>query len=181
MRFCSCALLALFMFSGCGRRNKADEQVADWAEIEGYTLRPPKGYPPFDRPGIAPPGAKYFAWGGTWRKDGSAPDFLVMVGTPPPDERPSLQEALAAMLKIRQRGMRDWQQTPSEEIESNGLKFARAYWQCTEGFVGRQWHGFVYVAFDGPTFIEISCQDVEPHHIEALKVAEAAALTFKKK
>ncbi len=39
----------------------------------------------------------------------------------------------------------------------------------------------MYVTKDGSTVIQITSQDVEPHHEHALKLAEAAALTFKGK
>jgi len=40
-------------------------------------------------------------------------------------------------------------------------------------------HGFSYVSVDGGTIVQLSSQDVEPHHPSALKLAETAALTFR--
>jgi hypothetical protein len=42
-------------------------------------------------------------------------------------------------------------------------------------------HGFSYSAFDGRTFIRIASQDVRQHQAQALALAEAAALTFRKR
>jgi hypothetical protein len=41
-------------------------------------------------------------------------------------------------------------------------------------------HGFNYVAMDGDKVIQLSSQDVAPHHRGALELAETAVLTFKK-
>jgi hypothetical protein len=46
---------------------------------------------------------------------------------------------------------------------------------------GWKMHGFMFVAFDGHTVIQIQCQDVEPNHVEALKLGESAASSFRKK
>jgi len=41
--------------------------------------------------------------------------------------------------------------------------------------------GFVYVARDGDTIVQIASQDLTPETAETLPLAEASALTFKRK
>ena len=42
-------------------------------------------------------------------------------------------------------------------------------------------HGFSYTALDGRTVIQLASQDVDDYQEEALKIAEAAALTFRRR
>jgi hypothetical protein len=72
-------------------------------------------------------------------------------------------------------------ETSPERGQINGLTFMRVYWSGTDADKQRKRHGAMYAGKDGSTLIFISSQDVEPHHERALKLAETAALTFKKK
>lgn len=198
------SILCLAVSSGCGKGEgkNADKKVTDkggkdgvakWesdparadsldtpVDFEGYTVRPPKDYTRTD-PAGAPPGAKMVAWAGKRRPDGGAAAFLLMVGTPPKGERiPPLEEALNEMLQGSRRSLKDWSQTPTEFGEVNGLSFARTRWSGTHVVKGAKMHGFTYVAFDGPRFIQMGAQDVAPHE-ETLKVGEAAALTLQRR
>jgi hypothetical protein len=62
----------------------------------------------------------------------------------------------------------------------NGIEFLRARWSGTDKATERKMHGFIYVAVVGQQIIQLSSQDVEPHHGAALPVAEAAVQTFRK-
>jgi hypothetical protein len=155
-------------------------KLAPYTTVAGYQVRPPKGYDAIEPP-PAPPGGKYFGWAGARRADKSSPSLTVAVATPPPEvaTKATLEQFLDSMLngvKIRRT---NWKQTAVERGQVNGRTFLRARWSGTI----KDWkmHGFMYVTRDGDTFIAVSSQDVEPHHTEALKLAEAAALTFKKK
>ena len=120
-------------------------------------VRPPRGYASIQPP--TPPGSKVFSWAGTPRADGTAPIFMVLIATPTREEAKGItlenfvERMLAAVKALRQ----DWQQTPAERGQVNGL------------------------SMHGGTFICIRSQDVAPHDEQALKLAEAAALTFRKK
>ena len=61
----------------------------------------------------------------------------------------------------------------------NGREFVRARWSGVESASQQKMHGFSYVTVDHRTIVQISSQDVEPHHQAALKLAEASALTFR--
>jgi hypothetical protein len=156
-------------------------ELAEAKEVNGYLVRPPKGYPK-TYPAGGPPGAKLVLWGGTRRPDGTAPMFQVMVGSPPARERlPDLDEFLNTMLDGVKQRRQNWSQSTPERGTVNSLTFLRTRWSGTETNKGWKLHGVMYVAIDGKTFIQLHCQDVEPHHEQALKIGEAAALTFKKK
>jgi hypothetical protein len=199
VRICNLPLLVsiVLCLTGCNRTqtsaNKpiqpAPAAVLDSSggatEVAGYMVNPPKGYsvvtPP---PNAGPPGAKFAFWGGTKRPDGTAPMFGVMVGSPPSKEKlPALDEFLNIMLQgvKKQRIAPTWTQSPFEELKLGGLTFKRTRWSGTDLKNGWKMHGLMYVAIDGRTFIQITSQDVEPHHEEALKLSETAAQSFKKK
>jgi hypothetical protein len=146
-----------------------------------YKVRPPKEYAQFAPP-APPPSTLAMAWRGSSRPDGTTPTFLIQVFSPPPEEakKSTPEDFLEGMLKGIARRRTGWQQTPAESGQVNGLTMLRARWSGTEP--ARQWkmHGFQYVAQDGLSFIQISSQDVEPHHEEPLRLAEVAALTFQR-
>jgi hypothetical protein len=157
-------------------------QLAPYGNVGGYQVRPPRKY---DRvvPPPAPPGGQLFAWAGAKRADNTAPMFMVTMLAPPPEvaQKTTLEQFLDSMLGGIKRRRKDWKQTAVERGQINGLTFLRVRWSGTEAAKGWKMHGFMYVARDGPNFIQIASQDVEPNHAEALKLAEAAALTFRKK
>ena len=80
-----------------------------------------------------------------------------------------------------QRRRTNWSQTATERGKVNGLDFLRVRWSGAEKTKGSNMHGFIYVAQDGLNFIQIGSQDIEPHHEQSLKLAEAAVLTIKKR
>jgi hypothetical protein len=155
------------------------EKLDAYQDIDNYQFRPPKGYPSVSGKTLAP-GSKIFGWGGTLRPDQTAPMITVMVVKPMPVQKPPEQLMQDFLNGIKQR-RQDWQQSTFERGSVNGLTFLRARWSGTEPTKRWKMHGLMYVAQDGTTLIEISTQDVEPNDKEALKISEAAALTFKRK
>jgi hypothetical protein len=157
------------------------DKLAEETELEGYLVRPPKGYAKTTPPG-GPPGAKFTAWSGVARPDGTSPMFMIMVGSPPPKERlPSLNGFLTLMIDPVKQRHQNWSQTASERGTLNGLTFLRTRWSGTEPGKGWKMHGIMYVAIDGRNFIQLASQDLEPHHEQALKLGETAVQTFRKK
>jgi hypothetical protein len=157
------------------------EQLEPYQDVDGYQVRPPRGYASIQPP--TPPGSKVFSWAGMPRADGTAPIFTVLIATPTREEAKGItlenfvERMLAAVKALRQ----DWQQTPAERGQVNGLSMLRTTWQGTAPQGNFRMRGFDYFAQDGGTFICIRSQDVAPHGEQALKLAEAAALTFRKK
>jgi len=151
------------------------------AEVGAYHLRVPEGYVLRNQPG--PGGSMAHAWFGSTRSDGTRPYVMLTIGGPPPGEgNPyTLAQVLAKFLAGIERRRKHWSQSNSEEGTINGVKFVRAYWHGTDIETRRPMHGFNYVAMDGDKVIQLSSQDVEPHHRGALELAETAVLTFKKR
>jgi hypothetical protein len=108
--------------------------------------------------------------------------LMIQVFSPPPEEarKTTPEKFLESMLKGIAKRRTDWQQTPAESGQVNGFSMLRARWSGTEPEKHWKMHGFLYIAQDGLSFIQISSQDVEPNHEEPLKLAEAAALTFQR-
>ncbi len=157
------------------------DKLGEPVDLGGYLVQPPKGYPK-TMPQGGPPGLNVFAWGGTSRPDGTAPMFMISIGKPPAGERiPPLDKYLSISLEGIKKRRQDWSETPGEGGSINGLTFLRARWNGTEPAKGWKMHGIMYVAINEGTVIQISTQDTEPHDQEALKIGEAAALTFIKK
>jgi hypothetical protein len=157
------------------------EQLEPIADVDEYQVRPPQGYS-FSPPPATPPGVKGFAWKGAQREDQTAPQLMIgLVSRPPEEVNVTVEQYLDNMLEGVKRRRTNWTQTSPERGQVNGLTFVRARWSGTEPERQSKMHGFMYVAKDGSTFIHISSQDLEPHHEQALMLAEIAALTFKKK
>jgi len=157
------------------------KQLAAPALVEGYQIQPPRGYRLVTQAG--PGGSVAHVWVGPPHANKVRPYLMVVLLTPPPAEahKYSLNQILAKMLGGIRRQRGTWSQTLIEHGTVNGLKFARAYWSGTDAPTGLKMHGFGYVAQDGPQFAYLSSQDVEPYDKTALPLAEAAALTFRKR
>ncbi len=145
----------------------------------GFHIRPPRSYKLTQRSG--PQGAKVFVWRGAARSDGTAPYLMVVITTHPPGGQPlpAVETALDRVLGDARWRWEEWQRTSSEVGQVNGLRFGRVRWSGIEPNAGVKTHGFLYVAIEGRTIIQLSSQDVEPHHDTALKVAETSILTFR--
>lgn len=123
-----------------------------------------------------------YAWKGIKRPDGTSPYLMVLLSPVPegesvPDPDKILQSFMRAVAKNREA---DWKSTSPETGTINGINFIHAEWEGTDVATGKKMHGFMYVTIEGKDLIQISSQDVEPHHKAALKLAETAALTFHK-
>jgi hypothetical protein len=155
------------------------EKLDEYQDVDGYQIRPPKGYPQVPAKNFGP-ASRIVGWGGTLRADQTAPMITVMVTKPMPVQKPHEQLMQDVLNSIKQR-RQDWQQSPFERGTINGLAFLRARWSGTEPNKGWKMHGLVFTTLNDTTFVQISTQDVEPNDKEALKISEAAAFTFKKK
>jgi hypothetical protein len=194
--FIAVVLLAAGCSGKAGDSSSASEPLQVWepdakllqklgpmATVEEFQVRPPKGYSVSPPPPNAPAGMKGFAWAGALRDDKTAPQFMIVLQSPPPGEAKNmtLEQYLDKMLEGVKGRRTNWTQTPPERGQSNGLTFVRAYWTGTEPEKHWKMHGFMYVTKDASKFIHLTSQDVEPNHEQALKLAETAALTFKKR
>jgi hypothetical protein len=160
------------------------DQLAPAVDVGAYQVRPPKGYTSVPTPPGAPKEARAFTWVGSTRPDGTAPQFMVVLITLPADAGLVLpDQLLVSALRALHRLYESWSQTDDETGRVNGLTFLRARWSGTDAAKKWKLHGFVYVyvAPDDNLVVQLRSQDVEPNHEQALKVAEAAALTFRKK
>ena len=158
-------------------------ELGEPSEVAGYLIRPPKGYARTTPPkGL--PGTILVAYKGNPRADGTSPMVQVMVATPSPGEAPSdLDGLLNGMLQGVKNLHQNWTQTTPGRVNINGMTFLRTTWSGTESAIGKGWkmHGIMYVAFDGPGFISMMTQDMEPHHEQPIKLADAALRSFRKK
>lgn len=154
-------------------------QLETASSVDEFSIRPPKGYSLQKRTG--PHGSKMAAWAGPPRVDGTRPQVMVMTAMLPPDElkKYNLDQALDELVSSLSYGRKEWTRTATEKGLVNGLIFGRTRWSGLDLHTGWKMHGFVYVAIVGKTVIQLSSQDLEPHHEESLKLAELSLLTFK--
>jgi len=152
------------------------EKLAGYQDLDNYQIRPPLEYP---LARTVAPKATIFAWSGPLRPDQTAPMITIIVAKPMPAQK-SPEQIMQDLLDGIKRRRQDWQQSTFERGLVNGLAFLRARWSGTEPSKGWNMHGLMYVAQDNDALIQISTEDVEPHDKEALRISEAAALTFKK-
>jgi hypothetical protein len=144
----------------------------------GFRLRPPKGYLLQEQ--SAGTTARY-AWVGAARPDGTSPTLTLLVATPPPGEtrRYTAPQALDKFLAGVQSRRDAWHRSATERGRVGGLEFARARWSGVEPNTRRAMRGFIYAAVRGRQVVQIASQDVAPAAAASLKLAEAAALTFR--
>ena len=148
-------------------------------QVGNFDIRIPKEYEFMEGP--AQTGIKLHVWTGKSRPDESLPQLTITLVTPPPGETATLEEFLTSIAGGVQRRRTNWSQTATERGKVNGLEFLRVRWSGREKIKGANMHGFIYVAQDGSNFIQLSSQDIEPHHEQSLQLAEAATLTIKKR
>jgi hypothetical protein len=148
------------------------DQLDSAKEIEGFLINPPKGYSWLAQPG--PEGSKITGWSGVMRPDKTRAQLLVLTVTLPREElkKYNLEQILDELVASTGQQRKNWQRTPTEKGLINGLIFVRTFWSGTDIGLG-------YVTLVGEKIIQLSSQDVEPHHKEALELAESSVFTFK--
>jgi len=159
-----------------------DNRLDPYQNVAGIRIRPPKGYALMkseEKPG----GAEMFAWVGTRREDGTAPMIAVAVLLPPPEDRTMLlTEFLNGMLDGVARQKLNSKVAVAEFGKVDGVPFARARWEGTDRATMVRLRGFSYAArYDDGTYVHVMSQDVDPGHEAELSLAEAAALTLRRK
>jgi hypothetical protein len=155
------------------------DQLEPYQDVEGYQIRLPKGYSLTQLPMATPAGMKLFFWMGPRQADGGASFVQVsLVALPSQETKLNLATALAGAQDALKAQQREWQQTPAEPGQINGLPSLRVQNRGAQG--GAKVRGFMYAVQDGSTLIMISGAAPEAN-ADALKLAEAAALTFRKK
>jgi hypothetical protein len=154
-------------------------QLDSAKSIEEFLINPPKGYNSQTQSG--PHGSRATVWAGPPRHDGTRPQVMILTVTLPPEElnQYNLEQILDELVARLSPQRKDWKLMPTEQGLINGLLFARTRWSGTDIPTGRKMHGFNYVTIVGEKVVQLSSQDVEPHHKEALELAESSALTFK--
>jgi hypothetical protein len=157
-------------------------QLNEEVQFSGYGVRPPKGYTLKQLPSPLPSQkSSGIGWVGQPRMDGTSPSFMFLVMSIPPGERlPTGVSAFVEFLASIRKRRTDWTTTPPEPCEIGGLRFLRAEWRGKNMDSGMPMRGFLYVAFDGRTVIQLSSQDPEPYDHSSLPIAEAAVSTFRK-
>jgi hypothetical protein len=121
-------------------------------------------------------------WAGPRLRTGTAPAFIVMISSPPGQARRTLDDFLSGTVSSRMRLHKEnWTQSNIEQGTINGLTFDLVRWSERKDHFAKPAHGFVYAAIDGPNYIELSGQDIEPNHEASLQIGETAARTFRKK
>jgi hypothetical protein len=192
----SSVVLGIGVFEVSAQRTK---RSAEWAPdavilkqlgaavpVEKYTLRLPKEYEEAQKPENAPPGVSAWAWTGAARRDGTKPSITLLLLTLPAAQQEKiknlpLDELADRMIGGVKKNRTNWKQAKLEKGVINGVNFARIRWEGTEPKQNWEMRGFVYVARDGDTIVQIASQDIKPETEKALPITEASALTFKRK
>jgi hypothetical protein len=164
---------------------KLVERLAKEEVVEGYAFRPPAGYR-LERPEIPKNMVhvlKIYGWVGKKREDGTRPTIMVntvLPGTGKPFTLTAEQAADNLLNAIKQ-GHTDWRQDKPEKGVVNGMDFVRVRWSGISSTKNRRMRGFIYLAFDGPKMLRLTSQDYVPEDEKSLPLAEASALTIRKK
>ncbi len=156
------------------------EKLAPARKYNFGEIRAPKGYSLQQKPA---PGGQGYAWVGSEGSDGTRPYFMVLNLTMPAAEakKYTAEAVLNSFLQGVKARHENWSRSAAEHGTINGTAFIRARWSGTHREAGIGMHGFIYVAKNGRSLVQLSSQQTQPDDYQALQLAEAAALTFKKK
>ena len=153
--------------------------------MEKYTVRIPKGYE-MQQATNPPAGMRVWGWTGAARRDGTKPSITMNLLTVPAEQQEkignlSLDQLAERLIGGLKRQRTNWKQEKTEKGVINGMNFVRIRWEGTEPTKNWDMRGFVYIARDEDTIVQIASQDLTPETEKALPLTEASVLTFKKK
>jgi hypothetical protein len=158
------------------------DRLQPYQDVEGYQLRLPKGYSLMQRPATPLPGVKVFYWMGPRQADGGGPSLAISVWTLAPggeEPKDAVSKALAALEASPNTQDRPWERASVESGQIAGLPCLRGQSQVVTA-AGAKVRSFAYFVKDGTTQIAIGGGASEAD-ADALKLAEAAVLTFRKR
>ncbi len=148
-----------------------------------YSIQPPAGFTLRGTDMEAADGKSLiYTWTGPAAADGTAPQFVVMLGGDGGMLTSHLTSAQDVQLGMRAMS-RDHLNMKTSLIQSgtiNRLPFSRGYWKGTGARTGRRFHGLMYCQISAPNMIVISGKDSEPSSRSSLPLFDAAALTLRK-
>lgn len=155
-------------------------RLAPVARVGQFELRPPKGYAMQRKPG--PGKSEGVAWVSAPREDGTRSYVMLVIAQLPAKEarKYTPEQTLDKMLQgVQARRTKDWKRSATEHGMLNGLPFLRARWSGVAQEAPLKLRGFHYLTVLDGKIIQLSSQDLESNP-NALKLAEASVLTFKK-
>jgi len=148
-----------------------------------YSIQPPAGFTLRGTDMEAADGKSLiYTWTGPATADGTAPQFVVMLGGDGGMMTSHLTSAQDVQLGL-QSLRRSHSNMTTSLIQSgliNGLPFSRGYWKGIGARTGRRFHGMIYCQITSPNMIVISGKDSEPSSRATLPLFDAAALTLRK-
>lgn len=162
------------------------KQLGPAVAVEQYSLRVPKGYEAQQTPPNVPAGMRLWGWAPAPRDDGTRPSLTLNLLTLPDAQKQRINSLSLEQLADRlvggvKRQRVNWKQEKTEAGVINGINFARIRWEGTDPARNLNTRGLMYVARDGENIIQIAVQDLASEAAKSLPLAEASALTFKKK
>jgi hypothetical protein len=150
-------------------------QLGPEMEIQGYRLRPPKGY---QRQQQQTPGGLAYVWTPPDSENRTGAIFSVWVATHPDKKPIDPQEMVAEYFSGIRKNYTDWEQTAFERGQINGLACLRVRWTA-ENPQQHNVHGVVYCGATGHTaFLVAGGEAVAQESI--LPLLETAARTLSK-
>jgi len=155
-------------------------QLADAVTVEGFSIRPPKGYLLQTRSG--PYESKANVWVGPTRADGTRGQVMVLTVSAAAERLGplNLEELFEELLAGLRERRTQWKQSATEKGLINGLMFQRIHWSGRDKTNDVGLHGVVYIAIAGETVVQLSSQDVDAHYQDAFGLAESSIFTFER-
>jgi hypothetical protein len=161
------------------------EKLDDYQDVEGFQIRPPRGYSRNDYP----TGLRQVVWGGEQRADKTKPQLSCYF---PPLSSKDANEDLATLAL----GWSPVSNPQNSELEGskpawgliNGLAFVRVDWKGTTHAVDWQnrpisskERGAVFALKDGTSLVVLDIRDSMSEEDGQVEMMIAAAMTFRKK
>lgn len=162
-------------------------KLGDYAEIEGYELRLPKGFEKIGGKFLPNGVGKVALWGGVPRDDGTRCVIIMTVMTAPKDApQYDVSEKVLATLTLQiprfktSIEMDDMQLDATEAGRVGNLYFVRKPYHGTLKNLDKV-SGVFYAGIEGKTIVCLTIVDTEPHCVDSSNVATAAILTLRKR
>ncbi|MEO7718950.1 MAG: hypothetical protein ABIY70_22350 [Capsulimonas sp.] len=163
-----------------GKELSSDAHAADLgdaATVEGYTLRPPKGYTKGDLP-MGDQGAMMTAWQGQPNEMGMRPMMIVQTAAVKKSSTAPVEDGMDAAVEMLRRFM------PAVQVEAmqygtvHGLECAHTSYTAAQN--GMNFHGVIYSIHDGDKLVIVGGMDAAPNSDKSMPIMEAACQSIKK-
>ena len=162
---------------------KLAEELGAYQDVDDFEIRLPKGYEGGETPGTLPgTSVKLFGFSAKEPAQGVKPMLSFIIQKTPPGQKPETLDHTFEFLFSKLQGYgANWQHATIERGKIGELICLRSRCECPSAAATKML-GFVYLCqVDANTLVMMLAADGESQNVRALKIANTAVLTIRKK